>query len=181
MIVGGGLLWVTALVGLVLVAATASSSVVVVGPDEVASYTVLGEFRGLLDPGMNFVWPFVSDIRRYERRPEFSVTEAANTADGGRVEATVQVELERGDIRRGYETEAIYATDPVAELRTEAGDLLREALRDRDTETALSAHVDIERALAGELRASARDLCHHIESVDTLGIERVERPAAPEQ
>jgi len=76
---------------------------------------------------MNIVWPFVSDVRRYERRPEFSVTGAANTADGGRVEATIQVELERGDIRRGYETEAIYATDPVAELRTEAGDLLREA------------------------------------------------------
>jgi len=51
MIVGGGVVWVTVLVGPVLVAATASASVVVVKPDEVASYTVLGEFRGCSTPG----------------------------------------------------------------------------------------------------------------------------------
>lgn len=45
---------------------------------------------------------------------------------------------------------------------------------------ALSAHVDIERALARELRESAREYCHHLETVDTLAIERVERPVAPE-
>lgn len=181
MIVGSGAVWFVVLVGLLLAGMTVYSSIVTIRPTEVAAYTVVGEFRGMLDPGMHFIVPFVGDIHRYERLPEFTVTEAANTADGGRVEATVRVELERGDIRRGYETDAGDVLYPIAKLESEAGDLLRAALRDRDTETVLSAHVDIERALARGLRESAREHYYHLDTVDALRIERAERPPAPER
>lgn len=168
------------LMSLGIVVATALASIVTVKPDEKAAYTVLGEYRGMLDTGMHRVVPYVSDVFHYEESPTVSVTEEANTADGGRVEATVEVELERGDIARAFETDGTVSTDPVAELRAESRELLREELRDRNTETMLSAHVDIERALARELRESAREYYHHLASVDTLAIERVERPAVPE-
>lgn len=165
---------------LVLGIAMAYNAVVIVRPDERAAYMVLGKYRGMLDPGLQFVWPFVSDIHCYEESSTRSVTEAANTADGGRVEATVRVEFERGDIERAYETDADLGTGPIPELRDEARELLRSAVRDRDTEAALSAHVDIERALARELQPAARELFYHLQGVDTLAIERVERPPAPQ-
>ncbi len=177
MLLEAGLFLFVSFVGLVLLVAVAASSIVVVKPAETAAYILLGEYRGMLGSGMHKTIPFVSDVDRYEESPEFSVTEEANTADGGRVEATVSINLEVGDIQRGYETDALVATDPIAELRSETADLLRAELRDRDTDAALSAHVDIERALARELRESASEYYHHLENVDTLAIESVERPA----
>jgi len=179
MLLGSGIFLFVSLAMLVLGGATAMASVVTVKPGETAAYTVLGRYQGLLDPGLHFVAPFVSDVVRYDETVELTVTEETNTADGGRVEATVQVDLERGDIGRAFETGEV-PTDLVADLRTEAHELLREALRDRDTETALSAHVDVERTVARDLRQSARDRYYHLQTVDTLAIERVERPAVAE-
>lgn len=177
MLLESGMFLFISLVMLVLAGATVAASVVIVRPTEVAAYFVLGEYRGILDSGIHFLVPFVADIRRYEETAELTVTEEANTADGGRVEATVQVTLERGDIARAFETDDTVASNPIPELRSEVSDRLREALRDRDTETALSAHVDIERSLAGDLRHAARERYYHLESVDTMTIDRVERPA----
>jgi len=177
----GGLTWLYVVgVCLVLAVATALSARVTVESGTVAAYTVLGEFREMLDPGTHTVTPFVSDISRYEQSPELSVSEEANTADGERVEATVRLDLELGDIERAYETDALPGTDPITELRSEATALLRAEIRGRDTDAVLSAHVDIERALYRDLREYARENYHYLEDVDTMAIERLEQPSAPD-
>jgi len=175
MILGGWTFWYVVIVGLAIIVATVRSSVVTVTPETVGAYTVLGEYRELLDPGLHVVWPFVTQVDHYERSPELTVTETANTADGGRVEATVQLNLERGDIERAYETKAVLGMDPIPELQDEARGLLRTQIRDRDTDAVLTAHVDIERALYRDLERFTRERFHYLEDIDTLAIERVER------
>ena len=55
---------------LVLAIAVAYSSVVIIRPYQKGAYTVLGTYRGILDQGIHFIYPFVSDVTRFDMRTQ---------------------------------------------------------------------------------------------------------------
>src|SRR6056297_689923 len=66
---GGVFVFVT-MVLLVLAIAVAYSSVVIIRPYQKGAYTVLGTYRGILDQGIHFIYPFVSDVTRFDMRTQ---------------------------------------------------------------------------------------------------------------
>ena len=65
-----GLFVLVAMVVLVLAIAVAYSSVVIIRPYQKGAYTVLGTYRGILDQGIHFIYPFVSDVTRFDMRTQ---------------------------------------------------------------------------------------------------------------
>jgi regulator of protease activity HflC (stomatin/prohibitin superfamily) len=65
-----GSLTLVAIVLLAIAVAVVYSSIVIIQPYEQGAYAVLGSYRGLLDQGIHFVWPFVSDVTRFDMRTQ---------------------------------------------------------------------------------------------------------------
>ncbi len=154
---------------LVLLVVAVSSAVTVVAANERYVLTVLGETRGVLEPGLNVVPPFVSQTYRFEmgdRRLEFE-TEALS-AD------------EVPTVVRGTVTFAV--TDPARAFaadgghrRALAGDA-REALRERVGERDHQELADAGRSLGLWLRDAVGDRAEkygvEVRDVEVEGVER---------
>ena len=66
----GGIIGIIALVILLIVIVGVSQSVEIVKAYEKRSLTVFGEYRQLLDPGINFVPPFISQTYAFDMRTQ---------------------------------------------------------------------------------------------------------------
>ncbi|MFP4628787.1 MAG: SPFH domain-containing protein, partial [Halobacteriales archaeon] len=69
-LLGGLELTIIGLVVLLLAILTVNSAVEIVNAYEKRALTVFGEFRRLLEPGINFVPPFVSRTYRFDMRTQ---------------------------------------------------------------------------------------------------------------
>lgn len=94
------------LVGLLLLAlvvVTVWRAVVVVDAHEKRALTVFGEYRGVLEPGVNFVPPFVSQTHPIDMRTQRAeVAIDATTRDRWAVTVEVAVELSVSDAERAF-------------------------------------------------------------------------------
>ena len=62
----GGIIGFVTVIFLLLAIALVYSSVVIIRPYQKGAYTVLGTYRGVLDQGIHFIYPFVSDVTRFD-------------------------------------------------------------------------------------------------------------------
>ncbi|GAA0650053.1 SPFH domain-containing protein [Salarchaeum japonicum] len=125
---------------LVLAAATVTASVEVVQAYEKAALTVFGEYRGLLDPGIHVVPPFVSHTYAFDMRTQtLDVPQQdAITRDNSPVHADAVVYVRVMDAERAFLEIEDYrnATASLAQttLRAVIGDMeLDDTLSRRDT------------------------------------------------
>jgi regulator of protease activity HflC (stomatin/prohibitin superfamily) len=132
------------LVLLLLACVVIYSAVEIIDAYEKRTLTVFGEFRTVLEPGLNFIPPFVSQTKSYDMRTqEFEVS--ADTATGSGTEtavATIQSKLD--DVEQVFHE----ADDYRAAVGTQAEESLRGILEARTTESV----EDEAQAIASELR-----------------------------
>src|SRR6056297_627458 len=100
---GGALLIVGALV-LVLVIASLLSAIEIVDAYEKRALTVFGEYRKLLEPGINFVPPFVSNTYRFDMRTQTLDVprQEAITRDNSPVTADAVVYIKVMDAKKAF-------------------------------------------------------------------------------
>ncbi|SNZ17691.1 Regulator of protease activity HflC, stomatin/prohibitin superfamily [Natronoarchaeum philippinense] len=125
---------------LVLAVVTVTSAVEIVGAYEKRALTVFGEYRELLEPGINFVPPFVSKTFTYDMRTQTIDVpmQEAITRDNSPVKADAVVYIRVMDARKAYLQVDNYkrATSNLAQttLRAVLGDMeLDETLKERST------------------------------------------------
>jgi len=123
---------------LLLAVVTVVSAVEIVGAYEKRALTVFGEYRKLLEPGINFVPPFVSKTHAYDMRTQTIDVpmQEAITRDNSPVRADAVVYIRVMDARKAYLEVDDYerATSNLAQttLRAVLGDMeLDETLKER--------------------------------------------------
>jgi|GEM_PF-23725 len=123
---------------LLLAVVTIASAVEIVGAYEKRALTVFGEYRKLLEPGINFVPPFVSKTYAYDMRTQTIDVpmQEAITRDNSPVRADAVVYIRVMDARKAYLEVDDYerATSNLAQttLRAVLGDMeLDETLKER--------------------------------------------------
>ena len=163
---------VLALVVLALAVATVYSAVEIVQAYEKRALTVFGEFRGLLDPGLNVVPPFVSRTYRFDMRTQtFDVPkQEAITEDNSPVTADAVVYIRVMDAERAF-LEVDEYTRAVSNL---AQTTLRAVLGDMELDDTLSRRDEINRRIRIELDEPTDRWGIRVESVEVREV----RPSA---
>lgn len=121
------------LVVLIVLIATLLSAIEIVDEDEPKALFVFGEFQTVLEPGLNFIPPFVSYVKPAPTDVETVDVSLKDveTADGTRCSATVRVDVRIVDA----ETALADVDDYEAALVDVVRSATRDELRGRDEET----------------------------------------------
>jgi regulator of protease activity HflC (stomatin/prohibitin superfamily) len=157
-------LTIAGLLLLVLAAVTVYSAVAIVNAYERAALTVFGEYRGLLDPGIHFVPPFVSSIHRFDTRTQTLdvPSQEAITEDNSPVTADAVVYIRVMDAQKAFLQ--------VEDYRRAVGNLaqttLRAVLGDMELDDTLSRREIINRRIHEELDAPTDQWGVRVESVE---------------
>jgi len=139
---------------------------------ETRALTVLGEYRGLLEPGVHLVPPFVSGTRSFDMRAQtldVAVREAT-TADGAiaNVEATVSFEIEDAEA-------AFLAVDDYrTALESAARDALAEAAPEATLDDLRDEPAELADRLANDLGEAADEWGVRIDGVEIRSVARVD-------
>ncbi|EMA56020.1 SPFH domain-containing protein [Halococcus salifodinae] len=140
---------------LILLMITVNSMMEVVGPGEQGVLTVFGRYRRLLNPGINFVPPFISKIYSVSKgMQEVELTDqTAITRDD--VVATVDIELfvQVMDAKKA----ALDVDDYEQKLSTSTVTTLRKILESMDIEDAKEKDAELGSRIEKQLRESAAD------------------------
>ncbi|MGQ4556519.1 SPFH domain-containing protein [Halobellus sp. GM3] len=162
----------TALVGLVALAlaiATVYSAVEIVNAYEKRALTVFGEYRKLLEPGLNVVPPFVSKTYTFDMRTQtFDVPkQEAITRDNSPVTADAVVYIRVMDAKRAF-LEVDNYKRAVSNL---AQTTLRAVLGDMELDETLSRREKINRRINEELDEPTDEWGIRVESVEVRSVK----------
>ena len=160
---GGVFVFVT-MVLLVLAIAVAYSSVVIIRPYQKGAYTVLGTYRGILDQGIHFIYPFVSDVTRFDMRTQTLDVprQEAITRDNSPVTADAVVYIKVMDPKKAF-LEVDNYERAVSNL---AQTTLRAVLGDMELDDTLNKRQEINSRIRRELDEPTDEWGVRVESVD---------------
>ena len=169
--VGGSLdpLWVAGFAALVLAIVTVQSAVEIVDAYEVRALTVFGAYRGLLEPGIHVVPPFVSRVYAFDMRTQtFDVpSQEAITRDNSPVVADAVVYIRVMDARRAFLEVDDYDT-AVSNL---AQTTLRAVIGDMELDDTLSKRTEINARIRKELDEPTDEWGIRVESVEVREVK----------
>jgi regulator of protease activity HflC (stomatin/prohibitin superfamily) len=161
-----------ALVGvlaLVLLVATVFSAVEIVNAYEKRALTVFGEYRGLLEPGLNVVPPFVSRAYTFDMRTQtLNVPpQEAITEDNSPVTADAVVYIRVRDAKKAFLEVDDYKT-AVSYLSQTS---LRAVIGDMELDETLSRRDEINRRIHRELNDPTDEWGVEVESVEVSEVK----------
>ena len=162
--VGPGISAVLLLLALVVIA----SSVEIVEAYETRALTVLGDYRGLVGPGLNFVPPFVSDTTTFDLRTQTLDVpkQEAITRDNSPVVANAVVYIRVMNAERAFLEVEEYER-AVSNL---AQTTLRAVLGDMELDDTLSRRREINQRIREELAGPTDEWGIRVESVEVREI-----------
>ncbi|SIR96022.1 SPFH domain-containing protein [Natronorubrum thiooxidans] len=160
---GGALLFVGALVLLVVLAALLSA-VEIVDAYEKRALTVFGEYRKLLEPGINFVPPFVSNTYRFDMRTQTLDVprQEAITRDNSPVTADAVVYIKVMDAKKAF----LQVDDYKRAVSNLAQTTLRAVLGDMELDDTLNKRQEINARIRQELDEPTDEWGIRVESVE---------------
>ncbi len=156
---------------LVLVIVAVSNAVTVINADERAVLTVLGEQQRVLEPGMNIVPPFVSQVHRFTlSEQQIEVGAEALSADDipTTVEATLTLTVE--DPEQAFEA----VQDYERALRDQCRDLLRERIGRVSHRELAGDRRSLALGLRDDLDGYANEWGIRVRSVEVTTVERTD-------
>ncbi|PSQ00727.1 phosphoesterase [Halobacteriales archaeon QS_4_70_19] len=162
----------TLIAGLVLlwiVIAGVSSSVQIVQAYEKRALTVFGENRGLLDPGIHFVPPFVSRVYQYDMRTEALdvPSQEAITRDNSPVRADAVVYIRVMDAERAF----LQVDDYRRATLNLAQTTLRAVIGDMELDETLSQRERINERIQDELAGPTDEWGIRVEAVEVREVK----------
>ncbi|WP_049919984.1 SPFH domain-containing protein [Halobiforma nitratireducens] len=160
---GGALLFVGALV-LVVVIAALLSAIEIVDAYEKRALTVFGEYRKLLEPGINFVPPFVSNTYRFDMRTQTLDVprQEAITRDNSPVTADAVVYIKVMDAKKAF----LEVDDYKKAVSNLAQTTLRAVLGDMELDDTLNKRQEINAKIRQELDEPTDEWGIRVESVE---------------
>ncbi|SDQ32641.1 SPFH domain-containing protein [Natronobacterium texcoconense] len=160
---GGALLFVGALV-LVVVLAALLSAIEIVDAYEKRALTVFGEYRKLLEPGINFVPPFVSNTYRFDMRTQTLDVprQEAITRDNSPVTADAVVYIKVMDAKKAF----LEVDDYKKAVSNLAQTTLRAVLGDMELDDTLNKRQEINAKIRKELDEPTDEWGIRVESVE---------------
>jgi regulator of protease activity HflC (stomatin/prohibitin superfamily) len=164
----GGVVGGVGLVVLVLAIVTVLSAVEIVNAYEKRALTVFGEFRGLLEPGITFVPPFVSKAHVFDMRTQTIDVpkQEAITRDNSPVVANAVVYIRVMDAEKAFLEVENYER-AVSNL---AQTTLRAVLGDMELDDTLSKREEINERIRRELAEPTDEWGVRVESVEVQEI-----------
>ncbi|PCR91679.1 SPFH domain-containing protein [Natrinema ejinorense] len=161
--VGGALLLVGTL-ALVVVVAALLSAIEIVDAYEKRTLTVFGEYRKLLDPGINFVPPFVSNTYRFDMRTQTLDVprQEAITRDNSPVTADAVVYIKVMDAKKAF----LQVDDYKRAVSNLAQTTLRAVLGDMELDDTLNKRQEINARIREELDEPTDEWGIRVESVE---------------
>ncbi|WP_222920031.1 SPFH domain-containing protein [Natrinema sp. SYSU A 869] len=160
---GGALLLVGALV-LVVVVAALLSAIEIVDAYEKRALTVFGEYRKLLEPGINFVPPFVSNTYAFDMRTQTLDVprQEAITRDNSPVTADAVVYIKVMDAKKAF----LQVDDYKKAVSNLAQTTLRAVLGDMELDDTLNKRQEINARIRTELDEPTDEWGIRVESVE---------------
>ncbi|MGM0387517.1 MAG: SPFH domain-containing protein [Natrinema limicola] len=160
---GTALLLVGALV-LILVVAALLSAIEIVDAYEKRALTVFGEYRKLLEPGINFVPPFVSNTYRFDMRTQTLDVprQEAITRDNSPVTADAVVYIKVMDAKKAF----LQVDDYKRAVSNLAQTTLRAVLGDMELDDTLNKRQEINARIRQELDEPTDEWGIRVESVE---------------
>jgi regulator of protease activity HflC (stomatin/prohibitin superfamily) len=157
----------TALLGLLvlgLAIAVVRSMVVITGPYEKNALTVLGNFNRLLDPGIDFVPPFVSSTTTFDMRTQTLDVprQEAITRDNSPVTADAVVYIKVMDAKKAF----LEVEDYKRAVSNLAQTTLRAVLGDMELDDTLNKRNEINARIRKELDGPTDEWGVRVESVE---------------
>ena len=162
--VGGAIGGVVGLLFLFVVIAAVWQAVEIVDATEKKALTVFGEYRKLLEPGINFIPPFVSQTHAFDMRTQTLDVprQEAITRDNSPVTADAVVYIKVMDARKAYLEVDDYKT-AVSNL---AQTTLRAVLGDMELDDTLNKRQEINARIRKELDEPTDEWGIRVESVE---------------
>ncbi|WP_265110376.1 SPFH domain-containing protein [Halosolutus halophilus] len=160
---GGALLFIGALV-LVVVIAALLSAIEIVDAYEKRALTVFGEYRKLLEPGINWVPPFVSKTYRFDMRTQTLDVprQEAITRDNSPVTADAVVYIKVMDAKKAF----LEVDDYKKAVSNLAQTTLRAVLGDMELDDTLNKRQEINAKIRQELDEPTDEWGIRVESVE---------------
>ncbi|RKD95298.1 SPFH domain-containing protein [Halopiger aswanensis] len=160
---GGAILFIGALV-LVVVVAALLSAIEIVDAYEKRALTVFGEYRKLLEPGINFVPPFVSNTYRFDMRTQTLDVprQEAITRDNSPVTADAVVYIKVMDAKKAF----LQVDDYKRAVSNLAQTTLRAVLGDMGLDDTLNKRQEINARIRQELDEPTDEWGIRVESVE---------------
>ncbi|MFC4544252.1 SPFH domain-containing protein [Halosolutus amylolyticus] len=160
---GGALLFIGALL-LVVVIAALLSAIEIVNAYEKRTLTVFGEYRKLLEPGINWVPPFVSNTYRFDMRTQTLDVprQEAITRDNSPVTADAVVYIKVMDAKKAF----LEVDDYKKAVSNLAQTTLRAVLGDMELDDTLNKRQEINAKIRTELDEPTDEWGIRVESVE---------------
>ncbi len=160
----GGVIPLVLLVVLLLVIVTVYSSVEIVRAYEKRAYTRFGKYVGLLEPGITFVWPFVSKTYAFDMRTQTLDVprQEAITRDNSPVTADAVVYIKVMDAKKAF----LEVDDYKRAVSNLAQTTLRAVLGDMELDDTLNKRQEINAKIRKELDEPTDEWGIRVESVE---------------
>jgi regulator of protease activity HflC (stomatin/prohibitin superfamily) len=160
----GGILGIIGLVVLLIVIVAVSQAVEIVQATEKRALTVFGEFRRLLEPGITFVPPFISQTYAFDMRTQTLDVprQEAITRDNSPVTADAVVYIKVMDAKKAF----LEVEDYTLAVTNLAQTTLRSILGDMDLDDTLNKRQEINAHIRQELDEPTDEWGVRIESVE---------------
>jgi len=153
-----------AMILFLLAAVTVYKSIVIVRAYEKRAYTRFGEYQGLLEPGPNFVLPFVTKTYRFDMRTQTLDVprQEAITRDNSPVTADAVVYIKVMDARKAF----LEVDDYKRAVSNLAQTTLRAVLGDMELDDTLNKRQEINAKIRTELDEPTDEWGIRVESVE---------------
>lgn len=160
----GGIVGIIALVILLIVLVGISQSVEIVKAYEKRALTVFGDYRKLLDPGINFVPPFISQTHAFDMRTQTLDVprQEAITRDNSPVTADAVVYIKVMDAKKAF----LEVEDYKLAVSNLAQTTLRAVLGDMDLDDTLNKRQEINARIRKDLDEPTDEWGVRVESVE---------------
>ena len=155
---------IVALLFLGLAIVTVSSMVEIVDATERRALTIFGEYRGLLEPGIHFIPPFVSATHTYDMRTQTVdiPRQEAITRDNSPVRADAVVYIRVMDAKKAY----LEVDDYKRAVSNLAQTTLRAVLGDMELDDTLNRREEINRRIHREIDEPTDEWGIRVEAVE---------------
>ncbi|WP_323674990.1 SPFH domain-containing protein [Halorubellus sp. PRR65] len=162
--VGGTIVLLLVVIVLVLAIAALASSVQIVQAYEKRAYTRFGKYQKLLDPGVNFVTPFVSKTYTFDMRTETLDVprQEAITRDNSPVTADAVVYIKVMDAKKAF----LEVDDYKKAVSNLAQTTLRAVIGDMELDDTLNKRQEINARIRKELDEPTDEWGVRVESVE---------------
>ena len=160
----GGFVTLVGAVALLILVFAILKAVVIVDAYEKKALTVLGEYKGLLEPGINFVPPFVSNTRTFDMRTQTLDVprQEAITRDNSPVTADAVVYIKVMNAKKAF----LEVDDYKRAVSNLAQTTLRAVLGDMELDDTLNKRQEINAKIRKELDEPTDEWGIRVESVE---------------